>query len=111
MWFGSKLAWPGPRDGVGASRRIVVGVPIDRINVRHGDTGLIQFGGGSYASRTAVMSGHAVQSAAVAVKEKAIRAAAHKLEVGEQDLRLVNGRVELSARRMSTWRLARSPAC
>jgi CO/xanthine dehydrogenase Mo-binding subunit len=41
------------------------------------------------------MSGHAVQSAAIAVKEKAIRAAAQKLEVGEQDLRLVNGRVEV----------------
>jgi carbon-monoxide dehydrogenase large subunit len=73
----------------------VIDVPIDRVKVRHGDTGLIPFGGGSYASRTAVMSGHAVQSAAIAVKEKAIRAAAQKLEVGEQDLRLVNGRVEV----------------
>jgi carbon-monoxide dehydrogenase large subunit len=73
----------------------VLGVSIDRIKIRHGDTGLIQFGGGSYASRTAVMSGHAVQAAAVAVKDKAIRVAADKLEVAEEDLRLANGRVEL----------------
>ena len=73
----------------------VLGVSIDRIKIRHGDTGLIQFGGGSYASRTAVMSGHAVLAAAVAVKDKAIRVAADRLEVAEEDLRLANGRVEL----------------
>ena len=73
----------------------VLGVPLERITVRHGDTGLIPFGGGSYASRTAVMSGHAVHSAAVAVKEKAIRTAAQKMEVAEEDLRLVDGQVEL----------------
>jgi carbon-monoxide dehydrogenase large subunit/6-hydroxypseudooxynicotine dehydrogenase subunit gamma len=74
----------------------VLGVPIDRITVRHGDTGLLRFGGGSYASRTAVMSGHAVHAAAVQVKEKAIRAASQKLEAAEHDLRLVDGRVELA---------------
>jgi aerobic carbon-monoxide dehydrogenase large subunit len=74
----------------------VLGVPIERIKVRHGDTGLIPFGGGSYASRTAVMSGHAVQAAAVAVRDKAIRVAADKLEVAEGDLRLANGRIELA---------------
>jgi CO/xanthine dehydrogenase Mo-binding subunit len=74
----------------------VLGLPIERIKVRHGDTGLIPFGGGSYASRTAVMSGHAVQAAAVAVRDKAIRVAADKLEVAEGDLRLANGRIELA---------------
>jgi carbon-monoxide dehydrogenase large subunit/6-hydroxypseudooxynicotine dehydrogenase subunit gamma len=70
-------------------------VPLDRIRVRHGDTALIPFGGGSYASRTAVMSGNAVHAAALAVKDKAIRIAARKLEVAEEDLRLAGGRVEL----------------
>jgi carbon-monoxide dehydrogenase large subunit/6-hydroxypseudooxynicotine dehydrogenase subunit gamma len=73
----------------------VLTVPLERIFVRHGDTGLIQFGGGSYASRTAVMSGNAVHAAAIAVKDKAIRIAAKKLEVAEEDLRLAAGRVEL----------------
>jgi carbon-monoxide dehydrogenase large subunit len=73
----------------------VLTVPLERIFVRHGDTGLIQFGGGSYASRTAVMSGNAVYAAAIAVKDKAIRIAAKKLEVAEEDLRLAAGRVEL----------------
>jgi carbon-monoxide dehydrogenase large subunit/6-hydroxypseudooxynicotine dehydrogenase subunit gamma len=73
----------------------VLTVPIERITVRHGDTGLIPFGGGSYASRTAVISGNAVHAAAVAVREKAIRTAARKLEVAEHDLRLVDGRIEV----------------
>jgi aerobic carbon-monoxide dehydrogenase large subunit len=73
----------------------VLTVPLDRISVRHGDTGLIQFGGGSYASRTAVMSGNAVYAAAVAVKDKAIRIAAKRMEVAEEDLCVANGRVEL----------------
>ena len=41
------------------------------------------------------MSGNAVHAAALGVKEKAIRIAAKKLEVAEEDLRLANGRVEL----------------
>ncbi len=73
----------------------VLTIPIERITVRHGDTGLIPFGGGSYASRTAVMSGHAVYAAALTVKEKAIRTVAQKLEVAEHDLQLIDGRIEL----------------
>ena len=73
----------------------VLTIPIERITVRHGDTGLIPYGGGTYASRTAVMSGHAVYAAALAVKEKAIRTAATKLEVAEHDLQLLDGRIEL----------------
>ena len=73
----------------------VLTVPLERITVRHGDTGLIPFGGGSYASRTAVMSGHAVYAAALAVKEKALRTAAAKLECAEHDLQLVDGQIEL----------------
>jgi len=74
----------------------VLSVAIDRIKVRHGDTGLIQYGGGTYASRSAVMAGNAVHSAATSVREKAIRAAARKLEIAEQDLSLADGRVFLS---------------
>jgi len=74
----------------------VLSIAIDRIKVRHGDTGLIPYGGGTYASRSAVMAGNAVHSAATAVREKAIRAAARKLEIAEQDLSLADGRVFLN---------------
>ncbi len=74
----------------------VLSVPIERITVHHGDTALIPYGGGSYASRTAVMAGSAVYSAAEKVKQRALRAAARKLEVSETDLVLRDGRIEVA---------------
>ncbi len=73
----------------------VLTVPIERIRVRHGDTALIPHGGGSYASRTAVLGGNAVHAAAMQVRDKAIAAASRKLEVAADDLVLVDGRVGL----------------
>jgi CO/xanthine dehydrogenase Mo-binding subunit len=73
----------------------VLGVPFDQIAVSHGDTGKIQFGGGTNASRSAVMAGNAVYSAALAVKQKAIEAASRQLECAEDDLTLTGGRVEV----------------
>jgi CO/xanthine dehydrogenase Mo-binding subunit len=73
----------------------VLGVPLDKIKVRHGDTALIQFGGGSYASRTAVMAGNAVYSAASVVREKALKIAAMKLQAAEADLDFTDGRVSV----------------
>jgi aerobic carbon-monoxide dehydrogenase large subunit len=74
----------------------VLSIPIGCIKVRHGDTGLIPYGGGTYASRTAVMAGNAVHSAAMTVREKAIQAVARKLEIAEKDLTLAGGRVYLN---------------
>ena len=73
----------------------VLTVSVDRITVVHGDTGQIQFGGGTNASRAAVMAGNAVHAAAIDVRRKAICAAAHKLECAESDLTLRDGRVEI----------------
>jgi aerobic carbon-monoxide dehydrogenase large subunit len=74
----------------------VLDLPIALIRVRHGDTALIPYGGGSYASRTAVLAGNAVHAAATAVRQKAIRAAARKLEIAEQDLTFADGQVHLT---------------
>jgi carbon-monoxide dehydrogenase large subunit/6-hydroxypseudooxynicotine dehydrogenase subunit gamma len=76
----------------------VLGVSIERIRVRHGDTGLIQFGGGSYASRSAVMAGNTVYQAALAIRTKALRVASQLLQVGEAELRLAAGRISMTGR-------------
>jgi carbon-monoxide dehydrogenase large subunit len=73
----------------------VLGVPIERIRVRHGDTALIPHGGGTYASRAAVMAGASLFEAAQKVRAKAIRVAAEKLEAAETDLEFRDGRVEV----------------
>lgn len=71
----------------------VLAMPLERVRVRHGDTALLAYGGGSYASRTAVMSGHAVHEAAGAVRARILAIAARKLEVAESDLQLADGNV------------------
>lgn len=87
----------------------VLGVEIDDIVVRHGDTTLLRFGVGTYASRTTVMAGSAVYQASLRVKEKALRLAAQRLEAAPADLILVNGHVHVvgaPARAMSLSELA-----
>ena len=63
--------------------------------VRHGDTAMIPFGVGTYASRNAVVAGNAALVAARAVADKARRVAAQRLEVAEGDLELVGGAVRV----------------
>jgi len=66
------------------------------VSVQHGDTALIRFGVGTYASRNAVTAGSAAFHAARAVATKARRLAAHLLEVGAADLELVDGSVRVA---------------
>ena len=66
------------------------------IAVAAGDTAVIPYGQGGFASRQTVTAGSAVHLAAVAVREKALKVAAHLLEVGPSDLELRDGRVEIA---------------
>ena len=75
----------------------VLDLPIERFRVRHGDTGLISYGGGSYASRTAVMAGNAVHRAALEVRAKALKAAAQMLQADEAELALTDGKCVVKA--------------
>lgn len=72
-----------------------LGVRPSDIAVVAGDTGAISLGLGAFASRQTVMAGSAVHVAAVAVREKTLKAAGEILEVGAEDLELRNGRVEV----------------
>ena len=68
-----------------------LGVSIDRISVRAGDTARIPHGVGTYASRAAVMAGNAAAAAAVRVRAKGVELAAHLLEVGPDDVEWRDG--------------------
>ena len=57
------------------------GVAPDDITVAAGDTAAIPLGQGGFASRQTVTAGSAVHLAAVAVRDKALKVAAHLLEV------------------------------
>jgi CO/xanthine dehydrogenase Mo-binding subunit len=70
-----------------------LGVPMDRIEVVHGDTDLIPDGVGSWSSRTTVIGGSAVLLAARETAEKARRIGADLLEAALDDVTLEDGRV------------------
>jgi carbon-monoxide dehydrogenase large subunit len=67
-------------------------LPLEDVEVVHGDTGQVPFGMGSYGSRSLAVGGSALYRALEKVKAKALRFAAHKLEAAEEDLEYVGGR-------------------
>jgi aerobic carbon-monoxide dehydrogenase large subunit len=69
-----------------------LGLPIDDIEVVHGDTAQIPMGWGTYGSRTTVVGGAALALAARRVLEKAMKIAAHMLEAAEKDVVFDRGR-------------------
>ena len=62
------------------------GVPIDRIDVVHGDTAQVPRGVGTYGSRSLQSGGVAARQAAVELVEQARRAAADLLEASPDDI-------------------------
>jgi CO/xanthine dehydrogenase Mo-binding subunit len=72
-----------------------LGVPFERVKVTTGDTRRFKYAVGTFASRTAVMSGSAVALTARRVREKALAIAAKALEVDVADLEIVAGRVQV----------------
>ena len=72
-----------------------LGVDPDDVDVRYGDTDLVRWGVGTYASRTAAIGGTAVRNASVSVRERALAIAAALLEASPSDLELDGGRVRI----------------
>jgi len=63
-----------------------LGVAMDRVVVRHGDTATVSVGVGTFGSRSAAVGGTAVHLAASDVREKARLLAAHLLEAAVADV-------------------------
>ncbi len=68
-----------------------LGVPIDQVDIVHGDTGRVQFGMGTYGSRSAAVGMTAIALSCDKVIAKAKRIAAHLLEADEQDVSFEDG--------------------
>jgi aerobic carbon-monoxide dehydrogenase large subunit len=68
-----------------------LGVPIDQVEVVHGDTTAMQLGLDTYGSRSLAVGGIALYNAAEKVIDKARGVVAHKLEVSPDDLQYENG--------------------
>ncbi len=70
-----------------------LGIPVEDIDVIHGDTSQIQMGTGSFGSRSAAVGGAAIHMSTTKIKEKAKKLAAHILEASEQDIEFEDGKL------------------
>ncbi|MEP9353130.1 xanthine dehydrogenase family protein molybdopterin-binding subunit [Xanthobacter sp. KR7-65] len=69
-----------------------LGIPIDQITVVHGDTDKVQFGMGTYGSRSGAVGMSAIVKALDKVEAKAKKIAAHMLEASEGDIEFKDGK-------------------
>jgi len=68
-----------------------LGVPLEQIEVVHGDTATTPFGMGSYGSRSLAVGGSAIMKAADKIIAKGKKIAAHLLEASVADIAFENG--------------------
>jgi len=69
-----------------------LGIPMDDVDIEHGDTDQVAFGMGTYGSRSLSVGGSAIIKSIEKVLEKGAKIAAHKLEAAEKDLEYAEGK-------------------
>ena len=68
-----------------------LGIPVENVEIVHGDTGRIPFGMGTYGSRSLSVGGTAIVKAVDKVIAKGRKIAAHLLEASDTDIEFENG--------------------
>ena len=68
-----------------------LGVPVEDVEVVHGDTDKVQMGTGTFGSRSAVCGGNAIHMSIDKIQDKARRIAANLLEAAPEDVVAENG--------------------
>jgi carbon-monoxide dehydrogenase large subunit len=72
------------------------GLPLDSINIVHGDTDKVQMGMGTYGSRSGAVGMSAIVKALDKVEAKAKKIAAHLMEADEGDIVIENGALKVA---------------
>jgi aerobic carbon-monoxide dehydrogenase large subunit len=72
-----------------------LGIPMEQVEIVHGDTGSIPFGMGTYGSRSGAVGGTALLMSLQKIKEKGKKIAAHLLEASPSDIEYVNGQFQV----------------
>jgi carbon-monoxide dehydrogenase large subunit len=90
----SGSCWHGQGHDTGFAQIVAseLGVPVDQVEIVHGDTEKVQFGIGTFGSRTAAVGGIAIFNSVQKIKDKARRIAAHLLEANVEDVVYENGK-------------------
>jgi len=68
-----------------------LGIPVENIEIVHGDTGRVPFGMGTYGSRSLSVGGTAIVKAVDKIIAKGKKIAAHLLEAADTDIEFENG--------------------
>jgi carbon-monoxide dehydrogenase large subunit len=79
-----------------------LGVPIENIDVVHGDTGKSAFGMGTYGSRSLPVGGSALVKALDKIVDKGRKIAAHLMEASETDIEFKDGAFTVAGTDKST---------
>ena len=69
-----------------------LGIPIENVSVVHGDTDKVQFGMGTYGSRSGAVGMSAIVKALDKVEAKAKKVAAYMMEAAEGDIEFKDGK-------------------
>jgi carbon-monoxide dehydrogenase large subunit len=73
-----------------------LGIPIENVEIVHGDTGRIPFGMGTYGSRSLAVGGTAIIKAVDKIIAKGKKIAAHLLEAAEADIEFKDGKFNVA---------------
>jgi carbon-monoxide dehydrogenase large subunit len=73
-----------------------LGVPIENVEIIHGDTGSIPMGMGTYGSRSLAVGGSAIAKACDKIIEKSRKIAAHLMEASVEDVEFDNGKFRVA---------------
>ena len=68
-----------------------LGIPVENVEIVHGDTGRVPFGMGTYGSRSLSVGGTAIVKAVDKIIAKGKKIAAHLLEASDTDIEFDNG--------------------
>src|SRR5262249_26230275 len=69
-----------------------LGIPIENVSIVHGDTDKVQFGMGTYGSRSGAVGMSAIVKALDKIESKAKKVASHLLEASESDIVFNDGK-------------------
>ena len=73
-----------------------LGIPVDNVEIVHGDTGRVPFGMGTYGSRSLAVGGTAIVKAVDKMIAKGKKIAAHLLEAADTDIEFENGKFKVA---------------
>ncbi|MCK6451032.1 MAG: xanthine dehydrogenase family protein molybdopterin-binding subunit [Alphaproteobacteria bacterium] len=80
----------------------MLGIPMDQVEISHGDTNRVPFGMGTYGSRSIAVGGTAIVKALDKIIAKGKKIAAHLMEAAEADIEFKDGKFTVAGTDKST---------